>query len=73
MKTHWDKIKVGDFFIPDFTLNKDTLLYQKIDKYKSSGFNAILINTGELSRVFINPELKEHFQKVEVSFDVKAI
>lgn len=72
-KSDWKKIKIGDFFVADMKLNGQTLLYQKIDETKVKDYNAILLNTGELVNIFISPLKNEHFQKVEVTFDVTPI
>ena len=71
MKSNWEDINIGDFFIPDLVLNGDTFLYQKIDEQKHNGYNCILLNTGELCNIFINPNIQEHFVKVEVTFNLK--
>jgi hypothetical protein len=67
----WDKLKEGDFFISE-TL-KDlhgTLLYQKI-KQTGTGYNAVLLNSGELCQLYIPADSDKTFQKVEVTFDIK--
>ena len=73
MKSNWEKIKIGEFFIADIILNEETFVYQKIDESKSGGYNAVLLNSGELCYLHINANYKEHFQKVEVSIDIKNV
>ena len=67
-KNNWKKIKVGDFFIADMKVDGQTLIYQKIDETKVDGYNAILLNTGQLANVY-----EGHFQRVEVTFEAKPI
>lgn len=57
----------GDFFAADLSFQKETLLYQKI-KPTGSGYNAVLLNTGELCCIYTD---NQKFEKVEVTFDIK--
>lgn len=66
----WDKLKAGDFF--SVTLNSELTpqLYQKI-KTTSHGYNAVLINLGELCQLYIPADSDKTFEKVEVTFSLK--
>ena len=64
----WDKLKKGDFFSVTLNSKSDLLLYQKI-KQTENGYNAILINTGDLCQLYIST--KTMFEKVEVTFSLK--
>jgi hypothetical protein len=63
----WDMLEEGDFFAANLSLHPEALLYQKI-KPTNSGYNAVLLNTGELCCVYTD---KQKFEKVEVTFSVK--
>jgi hypothetical protein len=73
MKNKWKYIEVGDFFTADIKLSKDSFLYQRIDETKSGGFNAVLLNTGELCYLYINPNEENQFSKVQVEFATRLI
>ena len=64
----WSKLKVGDFFSVTISTEPSPLLYQKI-KTACHGYNAILLNSGELCRLYISA--KSTFEKVEVTFSLK--
>ena len=64
---NWDMLKEGDFFAANVSYQSDTLLYQKI-KPTSSGYNTVLLNTGELCCVYTD---NQNFEKVEVTFSIK--
>jgi len=67
----WDKLKEGDFFINEALQElHGTLLYQKI-KQTSAGYNAVLLNKGELCQLYIPADSDKTFEKVEVTFDIK--
>jgi hypothetical protein len=66
----WDKLKVGDFFSVNINMGQDTLLYQKI-KQTDTGYNAILINSGDLCQLYIPADSDKTFEKVEVTFSLK--
>jgi hypothetical protein len=63
----WDMLNEGDFFAANVSYQPDTLLYQKI-KPTGSGYNAVLLNTGELCCVYTD---NQNFEKVEVTFSLK--
>jgi hypothetical protein len=63
----WDMLEEGDFFAVNLPFLTDALLYQKI-KPTGTGYNAVLLNTGELCCVYTD---KQNFEKVEVTFSVK--
>jgi hypothetical protein len=65
----WDKLRDGDFFTANINMGEDTLLYQKI-KSINAGYNAVLLNTGELSCLYTE---NQTFEKVEVTFSIKPI
>ena len=67
---NWDKLKVGDFFSVNINMGQDTLLYQKI-KQTDTGYNAILINSGDLCQLYIPADSDKTFEKVEVTFSLK--
>ena len=67
---NWDKLKVGDFFSVNINMGQDTLLYQKI-KQTDSGYNAVLINSGDLCQLYIPADSDKTFEKVEVTFSLK--
>jgi hypothetical protein len=60
-------LKEGDFFAANLSYHPEALLYQKI-KPTGSGYNAVLLNTGELCCVYTD---KQKFEKVEVTFSLK--
>lgn len=68
VKSKWEKIKAGDFFIVDGFIDNTTLLYQKINE--KNGYNCVLLNTGELCLIYIPADSNKTFQKVEVTFDI---
>lgn len=70
-KSKWEEIEVGDFFTANINMGVDTLLYQKIAQKNTSQEvgNAVLLNTGEVCNIYINPETT--FEKVEVTFSFK--
>lgn len=57
----------GNFFTANTFMGEDTLLYQKVTE-TNKGYNAVLINTGELC--FIAPDSLATFTEVEVTFDI---
>jgi hypothetical protein len=63
----WDMLKEGDFFAVNLSFQSDMLLYQKI-KSTGSGYNAVLLNTGDLCCVYTD---NQNFEKVEVTFSCK--
>jgi hypothetical protein len=67
---NWDKLKVGDFFSVNINMGRDTLLYQKI-KQTDGGYNAVLINSGDLCQLYIPADSDKTFEKVEVTFSLK--
>lgn len=67
---NWDKLKVGDFFSVNINMGQDTLLYQKI-KQTDTGYNAVLINSGDLCQLYIPADSDKTFEKVEVTFSLK--
>ena len=67
---NWDKLKVGDFFSVNINMGQDTLLYQKI-KQIDGGYNAVLINSGDLCQLYIPADSDKTFEKVEVTFSLK--
>jgi hypothetical protein len=71
-KSKWSNIKVGDFFISNIDIEGNTHLYQKIDDTKTGGYNAVLLNTGDLCNLYISADTT-NFQKVTVTFDYKPI
>lgn len=64
----WEDLSVGDFFTANINMGVDTLLYQKINE-TDKGHNAVLLNKGELSCLYIDSN--KTFEKVEVTFDIK--
>jgi hypothetical protein len=68
MKSKWNKIHIGDFFVADFKIDGNLSIYQKIKPLGE--YNAVLLNTGELCCLYTE---NQTFEKVEVSFDVKYI
>jgi len=66
----WDKLKAGDFFSVALNSEPNPLLYQKI-KTTSHGYNAVLINTGDLCQLYIPADSDKTFEKVEVTFSLK--
>lgn len=67
---NWDKLKVGDFFSVALNSEPNPLLYQKI-KQTDGGYNAVLINSGELCQLYIPADSDKTFEKVEVTFSLK--
>ena len=67
---NWDKLKVGDFFSANINMGQDTLLYQKI-KQTDGGYNAVLINSGDLCQLYIPADSDKTFEKVKVTFSLK--
>jgi hypothetical protein len=72
MKILFKNLQIGDFFTTSINLGQDTLLYQKI-KETSNGYNAVLLNTGELCQLYISADSNKMFEKVEVHFEIKSI
>lgn len=68
----WNDIKIGDFFVPINEINGQTYLYQKID-YVKCGYNAVLLNTGEVCNIYINYDTSTQFKKVEVEFAINYL
>lgn len=66
MKVKWDKLSVGDFFFITFD-DQGTLLYQKITE--KHGYNAVLLNTGELCQLYTNDPVA-NFEKTSVTFTI---
>ena len=65
---NWNTLKDGDFFTANINMGQDTLLYQKI-KENDKGYNAVLLNTGELCLLYTSNDTT--FEKVEVTFSLK--
>ena len=66
----WDKLNAGDFFSKTISSEPSPLLYQKIET-TSNGYNAVLINTGQLCQLYISADSNQTFEKVEVTFSLK--
>lgn len=64
----WKDLFVGDFFTFNINMGQDTLLYQKINETEK-GYNAVLLNTGQLCSIATNTYTD--FEKVEVTFSLK--
>ena len=64
----WSDLSVGDFFTANINMGQDTLLYQKINETEK-GYNAVLLNEGQLCSVATNTFTS--FEKVEVTFSFK--
>jgi hypothetical protein len=69
----WTDIQVGDFFVPMHAINGQTYLYQKIHDAKCAGYNAILLNTGEVCNIYIDPDSSVQFKKVQVQFEIRQV
>lgn len=67
MKVTWDKIEQGDFFFLEMG-ELGTLLYQKVKE--TNGYNAVLLNTGELCQIFTPNNVDKLYNKVSVSFSI---
>jgi hypothetical protein len=74
MKVPFNKLKVGDFFTVNIDLGTEnnTFLYQKI-KDPSNNYNAVLINNGELSQLYISADSNQTFEQVEVEYTIKSL
>jgi hypothetical protein len=73
-KSKWVDIEVGDFFVPECQDdNNRPFLYQKVDSKKANGYNAVLLNTGELCNLYIGSNHETAFQKVEVTFEIQTV
>jgi hypothetical protein len=72
MKVPFKKLEVGDFFTVNINIEEDTLLYQKI-KQTENGYNAVLINTGELCQLYIPADSDKTFDKVEIHLEIKSL
>lgn len=70
--SNWNDIHVGDFFVPSVQMEEAPYLYQKIDSTKAGGYNAILLNTGELCNLYIRPDAVTTFQKVTATFEIQT-
>lgn len=70
MKVKWNKINVGDFFFVEFE-EMGTLLYQRITE--RDGYNAVLLNTGELCQIYTSEHSEKLYEKVTVTFDIHNI
>ena len=66
----WCDLQRGDFFTANINMGQDTLLYQKIEQ-EGILHNAVLLNNGQLSHLYIGPDTT--FEKVEVTFSLKPI
>ena len=72
-KSKWVDIEVGDFFVSDCQVDNKPYLYQKVDSKKANGYNAVLLNTGELCNLYISSNPETAFQKVEVTFEIQTV
>jgi hypothetical protein len=66
----WPELQVGDFFTASIDNGEHNLLYQKI-RVTDGGYNAVLLNTGELCQLYVPVNSNKTFEKVEVTFDFK--
>jgi hypothetical protein len=71
MKNKWKDIEVGDFFTVNLKLDSNSLIYQKVDEVKCCGYNAFLLNTGQLCFLYINSEDFDQFKKIELNIEIK--
>lgn len=71
MQVTFDQLKAGDFFTANINMGQDILLYQKIDQGSMFSHNAILLNTGNLCKLYTGPNAT--FEKVEVQFEIRSL
>jgi hypothetical protein len=64
----WNDLFAGDFFTVNLSTEQDTLLYQKI-KETDKGYNAVLLNKGELCCIAANTFTT--LEEVRVTFSIK--
>lgn len=64
----WSDLLAGDFFTVNINMGQDSLLYQKINETEK-GYNAVLLNSGQLCSVATSTFTS--FEKVEVTFSFK--
>ncbi len=72
MRVPFKELEVGDFFVVNISDESLPHLYQKI-KQTNNGYNAVLINTGELCQLYISADSEQTFEKVEVDFEIKSL
>lgn len=68
-KVTWDKLQQGDFFFVEYE-EYGSLIYQKISE--KNGYNAVLLNSGELCQIYTSSESNNLYNKVTVSFNIHS-